>query len=275
MPSENLYINQSQCEGSDPSGNDSAEIRVQIADLDQLAPGAEVLEFWLGAEGVDCHAAWGRAPNASGSSPCIRVSPTLKNVSDKRQNLSLVAHDLFASAGSLGGPCDRVGEQTLYIVPLVNQTPTQVGAIPESGEGSPIAIRFEVDVEPPAPVAAFTGGVGPLTAELTWVNPTPDPLDLFEVYFDTTAVTLANPGPCESELLRTGEPLPVDSHGIDPTRGARKSLARRFGRARLVAGREGTGHGGGQGSRWKPECGDLGTVRGAPVLSGARPGNMA
>lgn len=213
MPSELLYINQQQCEGSDGHGADSVEIRIQISNLSMLGRSARILEFWLAPEGVNCHAAAGRTQDASDKSPCVMVAPALEGVSSKRQSLFFVAHDLFASPESLDGACDRRGSQTLYVVPLVNETPMQPGGRPESGSGSPIPIRFEVQVDAPGPVAGFTGGRGEVTADLSWQGALPASHE-FEVYFDSTAVRLANPGPCESELLRAGEPLPSDLTGL-------------------------------------------------------------
>src|SRR5690242_20815776 len=48
IQSERLFINQRQCQGIDESGAGSAEIRVQITNLGEMAPLANVLEFWLG-----------------------------------------------------------------------------------------------------------------------------------------------------------------------------------------------------------------------------------
>jgi hypothetical protein len=213
---EHLTINQRQCEGKDGTGVDSVEVRLQVTNLGLLSRQADVLEFWLGPRGVDCHGGLGRVPGPSGESPCVEIAPPSQTVLSKRQNLYFMAWDLFASPGRTPRLCDRQGEQTLFVVPLAYETPSDPLLFVESGIGLPISVRFEVDTVPPSPVSGLAVDGDEKEVKLSWLGTLPDELHTFEVYFDPSSIRLANPGPCSSPWFAPGSAIESDAVSVPP-----------------------------------------------------------
>ena len=118
-----------------------------------------VLEFWMGMEGQDCTTPANRmSPTTNqGRPPCKQVGTPLRNIDTKKQVLTFSAQELFSDPYT-DGTCDLQGVWTLYIVPLINDTP--MTGTPGAALGPVIFVRFEPDFTPLAPVTNVSGGRG-------------------------------------------------------------------------------------------------------------------
>ncbi|MFT3925366.1 MAG: hypothetical protein QM778_22700 [Myxococcales bacterium] len=201
-----LTISKLQCEGAVDDGADSTKIKFAFNYLrTSAAIDAQLMELWLGQPGQDCWTPDARAMTSTGTL-CTKIARTQRNIDVVREVFTLHASELFASPGQQA--CDRRGRWDLYVVPLVNDTPNEIGSVPDTGLGEPRIFHFDVDVDAPAPAAGLTATSGQITGQLSWQGTLPDSEHHFVVYLNPNDVRLANPGPCGSSYLNEGQPLP-------------------------------------------------------------------
>lgn len=209
--SEVLYINRDQCEVQNEGKG--AAIAITVASLStQVNAGARVLELWVGQTGSqDCEDGSNRqtlyVSDGERDTVCHQVGEAIYSFDSSEQSFELNARMLFSSApddSDVG--CDLLNGRSLWIVPLVNETPTS-GA-PDDGLAPALEIKFVVDVTPLDAPAEVTGGSGETQARLSWDAPNgASSLTTYEVYVDLTAIGQSGEGVCSSELLNAGEEM--------------------------------------------------------------------
>lgn len=233
-PDAAAFIAQPKGNGEDIVGtDDSVEVTITVTNLGMIAPGANVLEFWMGMGSQDCFAPAGRQTVLPNAPPCKRINGVLRSIDNKKQVLNFKARDLFTDPYKSDRPdepstnpswfCDLQGPWSLFIVPLTNDTPGS--GMPGPALSNTLKINFEPDFTPLDPVTSVRGGRGETTVTVSWDMATgADMLTNYTVYFDRNAKA-ASDGECASSILVQGQNLPFDTAGLDGRTGKGTSLS--------------------------------------------------
>jgi hypothetical protein len=205
-PPDVLFINRDQC-----VAKDNSMIQIELQNLGTTHGKPNILEFWVGPSGTDCHATSGRTwtDSVSKISPCVFIG-RIQPVDARNQKASFSARQLFSSrpdteddptsATPPAGLCDRQQVQALYAVPL--DQATENPTVPQA-KGEPIRIQFRVIVTPLPPPPAVAAGSGENQVTVRWDMPSgADQLTDYALYLDPNAIRPISDGDCTSEILK-------------------------------------------------------------------------
>lgn len=213
------FIAQPKAAGDTVDTDDSAPITITITNLGTIAPGANVLEFWMGMSGQDCFAPAGRQTVMPNNPPCKRIDGVVRSIDTKKQVLNFKARQLFTDPYKTRPDgvapedpslfCNLQGPWSLFIVPLKNDTPSS--GTPDMPIASTLKINFEPDFQPLPALSSVRGGRGETMVTVSWdMANGADNLTKYNVYFDKAAKT-SSAGDCKSSVLVPGKYLPLDT----------------------------------------------------------------